>query len=44
MNVLLESNTVGYVENANIGETVTVTFHDENGMTQNEIGVVVEIL
>jgi hypothetical protein len=44
MNVLLTDGTVGKVEMAEVGDTVTVTLHDENGMPTEVTGVVEEIL
>jgi len=44
MNVLLKDGTVGEVEAAEVGEIVTVSLHDENGMPIKATGEVVEIL
>jgi hypothetical protein len=44
MNVLLTDGTVGTVEAAEVGETVTVSLHDENGMPIEVTGTVEEIL
>ena len=44
MNVLLNDGTVGEVETAEVGEIVTVSLHDENGMPIKATGEVVEIL
>ena len=44
MNVLLKDGTVGEVETAEVGEIVTVSLHDENGMPIKATGEVVEIL
>lgn len=43
MTVRLENDTVGTVENADIGQIVTVSLHDENGMPIEATGKVVEI-
>lgn len=43
--VILETGTIGAVNGeAEIGETVTVLAHDENGATRKETGVVAEVL
>nr|WP_172624045.1 hypothetical protein [Rhodanobacter glycinis] len=43
--VLLTSGTVGTTsETAEVGQTVTVKLHDENGMPISETGEVAEIL
>lgn len=42
--VLLEGGTVGKVASAEIGKTVTVTLHDENGVENQVTGKVEEIL
>ena len=43
--VLLTSGTVGKtIEAAKVGDIVTVTLHDENGMPVAETGEVAEIL
>ena len=48
MTVLLTSGTVGSVpdlfNDSNIGDEVTVTLHDENGMPIVETGKIAEIL
>lgn len=44
MYVLLDSLTTGYVEQAIIGEVVTILFKNENGIDTKETGVVIEIL
>ncbi len=43
--VLLTSGTVGTIQgSADIGDTVTIELHDENGMPIRETGEVAEIL
>ena len=43
--VLLISGTVGKTAtDATVGETVVVTFHDENGTPTTEAGIVAEVL
>lgn len=44
MIVLLKDGTVGTVYTAEIGDTVTVSLHDENGCQIKVQGVVVAIL
>lgn len=44
MTVLLKDGTVGKVDHAEIGDTVTVKFHDENGMPIEVTGIVEDIL
>lgn len=43
--ILLEDGTVGKTdEDVNVGDTVTVSLHDENGMPIEATGVVKDIL
>jgi len=44
MIVLLKDGTVGTVYTAEVGDTVTVSLHDENGMPIRVTGVVEAIL
>lgn len=44
MTVLLNDGTVGQVDQAQVGDSVTVSLHDENGMPIQVSGVVTEIL
>lgn len=44
MTVLLKDGTTGKVDNAKIGDEVTVSLHDENGMPIQVTGTVEEIL
>ncbi len=44
MTVLLTGGTVGKVDQATPGETVTVELHDENGLPLEVTGEVEEIL
>ena len=43
MLVLLKNETTGYIENCEVGETVTVKAHDENGVVY-VTGEVIDIL
>ena len=42
--VLLSNGTIGVTASAEIGETVTVLLHDEDGMPFEVTGEVVEII
>lgn len=44
MTVLLKDGTVGQVGYAEIGDEVTISLHDENGMPIQVTGIVDEIL
>ena len=44
MIVLLNDGTAGQVDQAQVGDSVTVSLHDENGMPIQVSGVVAEIL
>jgi hypothetical protein len=44
MTVLLTDGTTGQVASAKVGDKVTVSLHDENGMPIEVTGVVEEIL
>ena len=44
MKVLLNDGTIGEIEKAEEGQTVTVKLHDENGNFIEKEGVVIEIL
>lgn len=44
MTVLLKDGTVGKVDAAKVGDEVTVSLHDENGMPIEVSGIVEEIL
>lgn len=44
MVVLLKDGTVGRVDSAKVGDKVTVSLQDENGLPIEVIGIVEEIL
>jgi hypothetical protein len=44
MIVLLKDETTGEVDHAQVGDEVTVSLHDENGMPIQVSGIVAEIL
>lgn len=44
MIVLLNDGTTGKVDQAQVGDFVTVSLHDENGIPIQVLGVVTEIL